>query len=363
VRRRQDEHRGDEREHRDRCGKGATRTQILGQVASPVLPGDADAEHRERDRGERDRNARDEERPTGDVQVLNAAPEREEPAPLGNVGHAEARRHPVRHGAHRLADIQHARGTDEDADHAQLRERDERGRDLLAHGEREHRDEVRNVMPEQQPAARDTDRDRALGVRRGPQAGELGADEAVRSGPSSHEERANEHRSRGALPGEDQDREHRDDRRRHGRGDVGGGVAEQPDRAQPAREDREREPGEQPRGTREHDDEQRGARADENEAEQVATDGVGAEQERQARGERPVGPGRPVDQQKDRLVWGDPVPVECDEQEEATKDEPHEEPGIEAPHVRTVQRCASAGSPVQLRERRGVPSKRILGRN
>ncbi len=177
---------------------------------------------------------------------------------------------------------------------------------------------------------------RTLGVRRGPKTRELGANEAVRTGPSGDEERGHEHERRGALPGENEHREYRDDRRRHGRGNVGTGVQEKPQRPDPAGRDGEREAHEQTGDARQRHDQQRRPRAHEHQTEEIAADRVRAEYERPAGWERPFRAGRPVDHQEDGLVGRDPVAVRRDEDKEPAEGQAGEKPWVEAPHLLTV---------------------------
>ena len=127
----QHERRDDEKCEDERRDERARRAEILRQVAAAVVAGDADAEDRERHGRSRDRHAGHEERPAGDVQVLPAAREGEQPAPLGKVRDAERGGDAVRQHAHRFGDVEDACRPDEDPDDPELGERDERRSDLL----------------------------------------------------------------------------------------------------------------------------------------------------------------------------------------------------------------------------------------
>ena len=217
------------------------------------------------------------------------------------------------------------------------------------------------MVPQEQLQPVHAECDRAFGVWRRAQPRELGADEPVRSSPAGDQQGGDEHDRRRTLAAEYKNGDDRHNCRGDRGHDVGRPVEQQAQRADPACENGEREPGEQPGDPGQDNDEQGRARADQGEAEEVAPDRVGAEHERLAGRERPLGAGRAVDEQEDRLVRRDPVPVHGNEQEEAAEGQTGKEPGVKTPHALTVLRCGPPGSLVHFRPRRGVPSQQILG--
>src|SRR5205814_9891830 len=152
-----------------------------------------------------------------------------------------------------------------------------------------------------------------------------------------------------------EDREHRDDRRWDGRRDVRSGADQQAQRTEPGRGDGEAEAGGEPGDAGEPDDEERRAGADEDQAEEIATDGVRSEEKWLPWREGPVRACGAVDEEEDRLVRLDAVPVRGDEQQDPASRLAGEEPGIQPPHFRTVPAVRDGAFIGTISRTRGSP--------
>ncbi len=204
---------------------------------------------------------------------------------------------------------------------------------------------MRQVVTHEQRHARDAEGHRALGEETGAETTDLRARDPVRPGPASHEERRDEDGYLRVAADEHEHDEDRDERGGDGGNDLRERIGGDARRTPPARNHGDGEPAEDTRQTRDDGDDQRRARAGENEAEQIAAEHIGAQRIDLAGREGPLQISA-VDGEEDRLVWGDALTEQREEEQREECEKTDGEPRIDAAHLDDLTGWTGPGFPL-----------------